>query len=87
LRARYQELLGLANATDGNGLYLYSGYQGSTAPFAENGPGVVAYRGDQGQRLVQISPSRQVPTSNAGQRYFSADQERQRDFRGRSGAG
>jgi flagellar hook-associated protein 3 FlgL len=70
LRARYQELLGLTNATDGNGLYLYSGYQGSTAPFAETSPGIVAYRGDQGQRLVQISPSRQVPTSNAGSDIF-----------------
>jgi len=26
LRANYQELLGLANNTDGNGLYLFSGY-------------------------------------------------------------
>jgi flagellar hook-associated protein 3 FlgL len=70
LRARYQELLGLANTTDGNGVYLFSGYQGSTAPFSETAPGVVAYRGDQGQRLVQISPSRQVPVSDAGSDVF-----------------
>jgi flagellar hook-associated protein 3 FlgL len=70
LRSRYQELLGLANATDGNGVYLFSGYQGSTIPFSETAPGVVAYRGDQGQRLVQISPSRQVPISDAGSDVF-----------------
>jgi len=70
LQARYQELLGLANSTDGNGTYLYSGYQGSTIPFSETAPGVVAYRGDQGQRLVQIAPSRQVAISDAGSDVF-----------------
>jgi flagellar hook-associated protein 3 FlgL len=70
LRARYQELLGLANSTDGNGVYLFSGYQGSTTPFSETAPGVVAYRGDEGQRLVQISPSRQVPISDSGSSIF-----------------
>jgi flagellar hook-associated protein 3 FlgL len=29
LRGRYQELLGLANSTDGNGQYLFSGYKGT----------------------------------------------------------
>ena len=70
LQARYQEMLGLANSTDGNGTYLYSGYQGSTIPFSETAPGVVAYRGDQGQRLVQIAPSRQVAISDAGSDVF-----------------
>jgi len=70
LQARYQELLGLANSTDGNGTYLYSGYQGSTIPFSETAPGVVAYRGDQGQRLVQIAPSRQVAISDSGSDVF-----------------
>jgi flagellar hook-associated protein 3 FlgL len=72
LRGRYQELIGLANSTDGNGLYLFSGYQGSTRPFVESAPGVVAYLGDQGARLIQISPSRQVPISDAGSDVFQA---------------
>jgi flagellar hook-associated protein 3 FlgL len=70
LRANFQELLGLANSTDGNGQYLFSGYQGSTQPFSETNPGVVAYKGDQGQRLIQISASRQVPISDAGSDVF-----------------
>jgi flagellar hook-associated protein 3 FlgL len=70
LRANYEELLGLANSTDGNGSYLFSGYQGSTAPFAETAPGVVAYRGDQGTRRIQISASRQVSISDAGSDVF-----------------
>ena len=70
LRARYQELIGLANSTDGNGQYLFSGYQGATMPFAETAPGTVAYSGDQGVRLIQISASRQIAVSDAGSDVF-----------------
>jgi flagellar hook-associated protein 3 FlgL len=70
LRGRYTELLGVANSTDGNGLYLFSGYQGSTQAFTENSPGVVAYNGDQGQRLIQIGATRQVAVSDAGSDVF-----------------
>lgn len=70
LRGRYAQLLGLANSTDGNGQYLFSGYKGSTQPFAESAPGSVTYSGDQGQRLVQISASRQVAVSSSGAEVF-----------------
>lgn len=70
LRGRYQELLGLANSNDGNGQYLFAGYQGATRPFTETSPGNVAYNGDQGQRLVQISASRQLAVSDAGLDIF-----------------
>ena len=70
LRSRYQELLGLANSTDGNGQYMFSGYKGATKPFAENSLGNVTYQGDQGQRLIQISPSRQMAVSDSGASVF-----------------
>lgn len=70
LRGRYQELLGLANSADGNGQYLFSGYKGATQPFAETSPGNVTYQGDQGQRLIQISPSRQIAVSDSGSDVF-----------------
>jgi flagellar hook-associated protein 3 FlgL len=70
LRGRYDELIGLANTTDSNGLFLFSGYQGSTQPFTENAPGVVAYNGDQGQRLIQVGPVRDLPVSFAGSDVF-----------------
>jgi len=70
LRGRYQELLGIANSTDGNGQYMFSGYKGSTQPFSEISPGNVAYNGDQGQRLIQISPSRELAVSDAGSDVF-----------------
>jgi flagellar hook-associated protein 3 FlgL len=70
LRGRYQELLGLANSTDGNGQYMFSGYKGVTKPFVETSLGNVTYQGDQGQRLIQISPSRQMAVSDSGADIF-----------------
>jgi flagellar hook-associated protein 3 FlgL len=49
---------------------LFSGYQGSVRPFYESAPGVVGYSGDQGQRLIQISDSRQIAVSDAGSDVF-----------------
>lgn len=68
-RAKYAELLSLVNTQD-NGKYLFSGFKGETQPFSESTPGVVTYNGDQGQRLIQVSPSRQVPVSAAGSEVF-----------------
>lgn len=69
LQGYYDQLLGLANSTDGNGQYLFSGYKGSTLPFTQGAAGV-SYNGDQGQRLVQISASRQAPVSSSGADVF-----------------
>ena len=87
LRANYQELLGLANSTDGNGQYLFSGYRGATQPFAETSPGSVAYSGDQGQRLIQISPSRQMAVSDSGQDIFERNKQGNGIFAAAAGAG
>lgn len=70
LKSRYQALLGLSNATDENGQYMFSGYMGATVPFSETSPGNVVYNGDQGQREVRISAGRQVPVSDSGANVF-----------------
>ncbi len=64
-----QQLLGLANTRDGSGQYLFSGYKGTTQPFVETATGA-QYSGDQGQRLVQIDSSRQIPVSDSGHDVF-----------------
>jgi len=69
LRGHYDQLLGLANSTDGNGQYIFSGFKGSTQPFSQGVAGVV-YNGDQGQRVIQISASRQSPVSSSGAEVF-----------------
>lgn len=70
LQGRYQELLGLANTTDGQGNYLFSGFKGDTKPFSESAFGQVTYNGDDGKRLVQISDGRQLPISESGSEIF-----------------
>jgi len=70
LKGKYQQMLGLANATDGNGQYLFSGFKGSTKPFNELSFGNIRYDGDQGQRKVQIAASRQIPISDSGADIF-----------------
>ena len=72
LQGRYQELMGIANRDDGNGQYLFSGFQVGTRPFAEASPGSVTYSGDAGQRLVQIGPARAIPINDAGDAVFRA---------------
>ena len=70
LQGRYQELLGLANSTDGNGVYLFSGFQGGIKPFTESAYGQVNYNGDEGVRKIQISFGRQIPISENGNEVF-----------------
>ena len=72
LEARFGELLGLANAQNGTGDYLFSGYQGATKPFAidDASDSVVAYYGDDGERLLQVSSSRLMPVNVAGSDVF-----------------
>lgn len=69
LKGNLQDLLGLANSTDGNGNYLYSGSQGSVQPFV-NTAGSVVYQGDDVQRKMQVAPSRQISSSDSGADIF-----------------
>ncbi len=62
-------LVGLANTRDGQGNYLFSGFQTSTPPFVQTAAGV-QYQGDQGQRLIQVDATRQMAISSPGQSVF-----------------
>ncbi|MBI5889467.1 MAG: flagellar hook-associated protein FlgL [Nitrosomonadales bacterium] len=69
LQGRLQELLGLANSTDGVGNFLFSGAQGSTKPFVETATGV-QYQGDDIKRNIQVSASRQIAGTDVGSDMF-----------------
>jgi len=69
LRGRFEALLGQANTTDGMGNYMFSGFQAKTQPFTRSGLDV-QYNGDQGQRLNQVGPTRQLAVSNSGTEVF-----------------
>jgi flagellar hook-associated protein 3 FlgL len=76
LRGRFDELLGIANAADGQGQYIFSGYMGSTKPFGGNvdflnAGNEISYQGDDGQRRLQVSATRQIEISDSGNDVFS----------------
>ncbi|MES2563842.1 MAG: flagellar hook-associated protein FlgL [Pseudomonadota bacterium] len=75
VKVLYEELMGIANRKDGTDQFIFSGYQGSTQPFAETAPGVVAYSGDDGQRLAQIGSQRRVAMSDSGSEVFKRIRE------------
>ena len=72
LQSQYEQLLAIANRGDGNGQFLFSGFQGATQPFSESSPGSVVYAGDSGQRLVQIGSTRNITSSDSGEAVFRA---------------
>lgn len=64
-------LLGTANSTDGNGQYLFSGYQGGVVPYSQDTNGKIVYSGATGERTVQVDQSRQMSTSDIGSDIFN----------------
>jgi flagellar hook-associated protein 3 FlgL len=66
------QLLNLANATDGSGNYVFSGFQANTPPFTNNAGGGVTYSGDGGQRVVQITANSTVAQSDDGASVFQS---------------
>src|SRR3546814_164267 len=59
-------MLALANGTDGNGQYLFSGLHGDMAPYTQDASGKVAWQGDTGQRNIQVDQTRQLAGGDSG---------------------
>ncbi|MGU7769826.1 flagellar hook-associated protein FlgL [Burkholderia sp. MR1-5-21] len=64
------QLVTLANTTDGAGNYLFAGFQSTTPPFVNKAGGGVAYSGDSGSRNVQISDTRSISQGDSGASVF-----------------
>lgn len=69
LRGRLEDLLGLANTTDGSGNFLFAGYQNTTQPFSRTATGA-QYNSDQGQRTLQVGLQRTLALSEPGSAVF-----------------
>jgi len=69
LEGRLQDLMGVANSTDGSGGYLFSGFKTTTQPFNASATGA-DYNGDQGQRQLQVGDARKMPLSVSGSAVF-----------------
>jgi flagellar hook-associated protein 3 FlgL len=70
LKTSLQQLLTDANATDGLGNYLFSGYKSSTQPFTQDTSGAVMYNGDQGIQTLQVDTTNTMAVSVSGQAMF-----------------
>ncbi len=71
LSTRIDELAALANTRNSNGEYIFGGFQGQQAPFVNNSS-TYTYRGDEGQRNVQVGTSTFVPINDSGNSIFVA---------------
>lgn len=69
LRGIYETVVGQANATDGNGRYLFGGYQDSSEPFVDTGNGMT-YQGDDRVRHQRVDASREMPVGDSGRDIF-----------------
>nr|CDQ36244.1 Hook-filament junction protein [Virgibacillus halodenitrificans] len=74
LEGAYETLIGLGNTTDGNGTYLFSGYQDNAKAFsrtdAGDGVDTISYEGDQGVKKQKIDAERSMNTSDTGSDVF-----------------
>lgn len=71
LEGRMNDLLGLANTSNGVGGYLFSGYASTTQPYSQTPTGAT-YQGDQGQRMLQVGSTRTMAISESGSAIFDA---------------
>ncbi|MDE2342856.1 MAG: flagellar hook-associated protein FlgL [Betaproteobacteria bacterium] len=69
LQGDLNQLIGLANSTDANGNYLFSGSQGNVKPFVTTASGV-QYQGDTGQRLIQVASNMNMVSNANGAELF-----------------
>jgi flagellar hook-associated protein 3 FlgL len=76
MRSDYEQLMGIANAADGSGQFIFAGYMSTTKPFGGSADAVmqpnaeVQYQGDDGQRSLQVSATRFLPISDPGNDVF-----------------
>ena len=69
LSGNLEDLVGISNTRDSAGNYIFAGYKSTVQPFAQTAAGVT-YSGDQGQRLLQVSASRQLALNDSGDAIF-----------------
>lgn len=65
------QLLSLANSTDSQGNYIFSGSKVSTPPFIQDTGGKVSYQGDQTRMNVMVGEQRSIPINRPGTNAFT----------------
>lgn len=67
------QLLNLANSTDGNGRYLFAGYESDTAPFTTDATtGDTTYNGGSSPITQKVDASRTLTVNHTGKQVFDS---------------
>ncbi|MDP3536452.1 flagellar hook-associated protein FlgL [Halomonas sp. M1] len=72
LKGIYETMIGQANATDGNGRYLFGGYADNTPPFVADADGNTRYQGSDNSREQRVDSSRLMPVTENGITIFQS---------------
>ncbi|MCG2579492.1 MAG: flagellar hook-associated protein FlgL [Marinobacter sp.] len=70
LKERLGQLATIANTKDASGEYIFSGFQGNQQAFTQNVSGDWVYRGDEGQRVLEIDDGVTVAISDHGKGIY-----------------
>lgn len=70
LQQRLTQFEGLANTTNANGDFIFSGYQTTTKPYQKDDYGYNIYKGDDGQRDVLIAAGFKVEVNDPGSQFI-----------------
>ena len=66
------QMKGLANTTNANGDYIFSGFQTSTQTYEEDDFGYMQYQGDEGQREVLIASGFKVKVNDTASSFLDS---------------
>lgn len=75
LEGMLSELVGAANTQDGNGEYIYAGFEVDTKPYQSNEFGEIEFHGDEGTRSYQVGSGVTVQGYDSGETIFSGIKE------------
>lgn len=70
LQGLRDQLLNLANSTDGNGRYIFAGYKTESAPFVEDASGTVGYAGGEESITQTVDAARSMVIGHTGNKVF-----------------
>lgn len=76
LRGIFESVLGQANTSDGNGRYLFGGYEDGSPPFIKDADGNVMFVGSDSAREQRVDASRLIPMSDSGATIFLSTHSR-----------
>lgn len=70
LQGLKDQLVNIANSTDGNGRYIFAGYKSDSAPFVTDKDGNVSYKGGEQAIQQKVDASRTMTVSHTGTDVF-----------------